>query len=387
MGRILLSVPHASGREESYVRQAFASNWLSTVGPQLTAFEAEFGHRIGLPALALSSGTAALHLGLRLLGVGPGDDVFCPTLTFVATVNPIAYLGAHPVLLDSDRRSWNLDPAILEDALAARARQGRLPKAVVVVHLYGQSADMDPIAASCRRFGVPILEDAAEALGAVYGRRPVGTLGDVGVFSFNGNKIITTAGGGMLVARDPAQVARAQYWSTQAREPGTAYEHAEIGYNYRMSNVLAAIGRAQLEVLEERVKRRREIAQVYSEAFAELPGVSFMPECDYGRHTRWLSCLLVDPSEAAVDRDGLIGILDRADVEARPVWKPMHLQPLYRGAPRYGGGVAEELFRRGVCLPSSSSLTTSEQDRVIQVVREALERRAPAAARRVASGQ
>ena len=257
MKRILLSVPHMGGNEEAYVRQAFASNWLSTVGPNLTTFELEFEERIGLPAVALASGTAGLHLALRVLGVRPGDEVFCSTLTFVAMVNPIRYLGAEPVFLDSDRATWNLDPQHLRQALQERALNNRLPRAVIVAHLYGQCADMDPVLAECRRYGVPVLEDAAEALGASYKGKPAGAMGDVGVFSFNGNKIITTTGGGMLVSRRCEWVEKARFWAQQARDPGVAYEHSELGYNYRMSNVLAGIGRGQLEVLDLRVQQRR----------------------------------------------------------------------------------------------------------------------------------
>jgi pyridoxal phosphate-dependent aminotransferase EpsN len=370
MKRIPLSVPHPTGREDEYVREAFSSNWLSTAGPQLEAFEAEFGRSVGLQAVALSSGTAAIHVGLRLLGVGPGDEVFCPTLTFVAAVNPVRYLGARPVLIDSEAGSWNMDPALLEEALHDAAGRGRLPKAVVVVHLYGQSADMYPILLLCKRFGVPVLEDAAEAVGSIYRGRPVGTMGEIGAYSFNGNKIITTGGGGMLVANDPALVSKALFLSTQAREPGIGYEHSEIGYNYRMSNVLAAVGRAQLEMLDSRVALRREIADKYLNGFEDLPGISIMPECAYGLHTRWLSCFLVDPKESGVDRDEIIAALDRFDVEARPVWKPMHMQPLYRDAECYGGAVAEDLAARGLCLPSSSCLSDEDQSRVIDVVRD-----------------
>jgi len=369
MKRILLSVPHMGGREEEYVRQAFASNWLSTVGPNLTAFEREFEERMGLPAVALSSGTAAIHLGLRLLGVGPGDEVFCPTFTFVATTNPIRYLGAEPVFLDSDRRSWNLDPQLLRDALGERAGQGRLPRAVIVVHLYGQCADMDPILEACNRYEVPVLEDAAEALGALYKGRPAGTSGQVGVFSFNGNKIITTTGGGMLVCRNAEWVAKARFWATQARDAGTAYEHSEIGYNYRMSNVLAGIGRGQLEVLDLRVEQRRAIAFRYRDAFSDLPGISLMPQAPYGLHTNWLSCFLIEEERFDCSRDALMRMLDAAGVELRPVWKPMHLQPLYASAERVGGAVAEDLFRRGICLPSSSSLSLEQQLHVVNQVR------------------
>jgi pyridoxal phosphate-dependent aminotransferase EpsN len=367
--RVHLSVPHMGGTEERYVREAIATNWLSTVGPNIDAFEAEFSRRIGLPAVAVSSGTAALHLGLRLLGVGPGDEVFSPTLTFVASVNPIAYLGATPVFLDSERASWNLDPNVLEHALAARARAGRLPKALVVVHLFGQSADMDPIVALCERHGVLLMEDAAEALGTLYRGRPAGTIAPVGAYSFNGNKIITTTGGGMLVAHEGERVRKARFWSTQARDPGLAYHHTEMGYNYRMSNLLAGIGRGQLEVLDDRVARRRAIAFRYRDAFADLPGIALMPQADYGLHINWLSCFLIDAELFGAARDEVIAALDRANIEARPVWKPMHLQPLYAGAERFGGEVAEDLFNRGICLPSSSSLTPEDQDRVISVVR------------------
>jgi pyridoxal phosphate-dependent aminotransferase EpsN len=371
MKRILLSLPHMSGAEQTYIGQAFASNWLSTVGPNITAFEEEFEDRLGLPAVALSSGTAAIHLGLKLLGVQDGDEVFCPTLTFVATANPIQYVGAKPVLLDSDRTSWNMDPQILEEALRERARRNKLPRAVIVVHVFGQCADMDPIISACRRYNLPLLEDAAEALGATYKERPAGTFGDVAAFSFNGNKIITTTGGGMLVAQKREWVDKARFWSTQARDPGIAYEHSEIGYNYRMSNVLAGIGRGQLEVLNLRVKQRRAVAFRYRDAFADLPGILLMPQVSYGVHTNWLSCFLVEEARFGCTRDQLIAALDAANIESRPVWKPMHLQPLYAHCERYGGEVAEDLFLRGICLPSSSNLSEAEQLYVINEVRRA----------------
>jgi pyridoxal phosphate-dependent aminotransferase EpsN len=367
--RIYLSVPHMGGREEAYVHEAFASNWLSTVGPNLEAFEKAFEARLGLPAVALGSGTAALHLGLRLLGVGAGDEVLVPTLTFVASVNPIRYLGAEPVLVDSDPTTWMMDPALVEEALQKKARAGKLPKAVVPVHLYGQSADLDPILAACRRHGVPVLEDAAEALGTTYKGRPAGVLGDVGVFSFNGNKIVTTTGGGMLVSPRRDWVEKVRFWSQQARDPGVAYEHTELGYNYRLSNVLAGIGRGQLEVLDERVAQRRAVAYRYRDAFADLPGWTFMPQAPYGLHTNWLSCFLVDPAAFGASRDDVIAALQARNVESRPLWKPMHLQPLYAGAERYGGAVAERLFRQGLCLPSSSSLPREDQELVISLVR------------------
>ncbi len=368
MARVWLSVPHMGELEVRRVEAAFASNWLSSVGPEIDGFEEAFAARLGRPSVAVASGTAAIHLGLRLLGVGPGDEVLVSDLTFVASVNPIRYLGATPIFVDSDPATWTLSPALLAEALADRARRGRRPAAVVVVHLYGQMADMAPILEACRRWEVPVLEDAAEALGATYRGRPAGTFGDVAAFSFNGNKIITTSGGGMLSA-SRERVERARHWATQAREPGAAYHHLELGYNYRMSNVLAAIGRGQLAVLDERVRQRRAVEARYRQAFADLPGLEPMPEADYGLHTHWLSCFLVDRTRLGAGRDAILEALGAADVEARPVWKPMHLQPLYQACERDGGAVAEDLFARGLCLPSSSSLSASDQARVVEVVR------------------
>ena len=369
MPRILLSVPHMSGLERVYANEAFDLNWLSTTGPNLTAFEEAFSRRLGLPCVCLSSGTAAIHLGLRLLGVGPGDEVFCSTLTFAASANPIRYLGAEPVFVDSDAATWNMDPALLADALKDRAARNRLPKALVVVHLYGQCADMDQILDICKVFGVPVLEDAAEALGATYKGRQAGTLGEIAAFSFNGNKIITTAGGGMLVAHDSRRIEKACFWATQAKDPGVGYEHSEMGYNYRMSNVLAGIGRGQLEVLDLRIDQRRAIAFRYRDAFADLPGISFMPQASYGLSTNWLSCFLIDPAEFGSSRDMLIRSLEAAGIESRPVWKPMHLQRLFSNCEVYGGAVSRDLYRRGVCLPSSSSLTAQDQAYIIHHVR------------------
>ncbi len=371
MNRILLSVPHMGGTEQIYVNEAFASNWLSTVGPNIDAFEREFEQRIGLPAVALSSGTAAIHLGLRLLGVGAGDEVLCPSLTFAASCNPVRYLGAAPVFLDSESATWNLDPNILEDALRKRSRQKNLPSALIVVHLYGQCADMDPIASLCRAYEVPVLEDTAESLGATYRNQAAGTLGSVAAFSFNGNKIITTTGGGMLVSSNQTWIEKARFWSQQARDPALWYQHSELGYNYRMSNVLAGIGRGQLSVLDLRVSQRRAVALRYRDSFSDLPGICLMPQASFGEHTNWLACFLIEEREFGCSRDRLIRSLDEANVEARPVWKPMHLQPLYAGCERYGGAVAEDLFRRGICLPSSSSLSERDQLIVVNAVRRA----------------
>lgn len=383
MSRIYLSAPHLGTSEESYVREAFATNWVSTVGPNIERFERAFSELVGgSPCVALSSGTAAIHLGLKLLDVGPGDDVLCSTLTFAASANPIVYQGARPVFVDSDRSSWNIDPDLVAATLDERARRGRLPKAVIVVHLYGQSADLDRIEAACKPYDVPILEDAAEALGTHYRGQQVGTRAPLGVFSFNGNKILTTSGGGMLVARERAWIDKARFWSTQSREPVAWYEHKEIGFNYRMSNVLAGIGRGQLEVLEDRVAARRANALRYRDAFADLAGIELMPQASYGRHTNWLSVFLLDEGAFGATRDELLAALSAEDIEARPVWKPLHAQPIFASCERVGGAVAEDLFARGICLPSSSNMTAVEQARVIEVVRRIAghARRAPAEA-------
>jgi len=371
-GRIFLSPPHMGDLEQKYIGEAFASNWIAPLGPHVEAFQREFAATVGVShALATISGTAALHLALQLVGVGNGDDVFVSTLTFAASVNPVRYLGATPVLVDSERDSWNMDPHLLAQELQERAKIGKLPKAVVVVHLYGQSADMDPILDSCRKYEVPLIEDAAEALGATYKGRPVGTLGRAGVFSFNGNKIITTSGGGMLVSEDRRLVTHAFKLATQARDPAPYYEHSQVGYNYRMSNVLAGIGRGQLRVLSERVAARRRNFEFYAAALADVPGIEFMPEAPWGTHTRWLTTAVITPAEFGSDRDELRQRLDAANIEARPVWKPMHLQPVYRGCTALGGSVAEDLFQRGLCFPSGSNMTADDLERVVSVVREA----------------
>ena len=381
MVRLFLSPPHMGDREFEFLREAFDSNWIAPLGPHVDAFEAEFAAAVGAQhAVALSSGTAALHLGLLLAGVGPGDEVLVSTLTFVASVNPIVYLGGTPAFIDSERSSWNMDPVLLEEALEARARHGRLPRAVVLVHLYGQSADLDAISAVCARYDVPMIEDAAEALGASYKGRPPGTSGVSGVFSFNGNKIITTAGGGMLVSADASLIAHARKLSTQARDPAPHYEHSEVGFNYRLSNILAAIGRGQLRALPDRVAARRRNFAFYHEALGDVPGIEFMPEAPWGTHTRWLTTLTIDPEEFGADREGVRRALDAQGIEARPVWKPMHLQPLYAHSPIVGRGVADDLFARGLCLPSGSNLTEPDLERVVTVIRQiAATSRAPRA--------
>ena len=376
MTRIYLSPPHMSGLEEAFVAEAFASNWIAPLGPQVDAFEEEFAEVVGAPhALALSSGTAALHLALKLVGVGPGDDVLVSSFTFCASANPIVYLGGFPCFMDSERESWNMDPAELERELAFREDIGSLPKAVVLVHLYGQTADLDRICDLCARYGVPLIEDAAEALGATYRGRPPGTRGIAGVFSFNGNKIITTSGGGMLVSPDEGLIQAARKLATQARDPAPHYQHSEIGYNYRMSNLLAAVGRGQLRVLEERVEARRRNFEFYARALGDLPGIQFMPEAPWGRHSRWLTCLTIDPREFGTTREDVRLALEREDIEARPVWKPLHMQPVFADCTFVGGEVAQEIFEDGLCLPSGSNLSESDLERIVEVVRRACWRR------------
>jgi dTDP-4-amino-4,6-dideoxygalactose transaminase len=368
--RIHLSIPHMSGTELELIHEAFDTNWIAPLGPNVDAFEKEFAEAVGSEAaLAVSSGTAAIHLALRVAGVGSGDEVWVSTLTFAASVNPVLYEGATPVFVDSDTHSWNMDPELFVDALEQRAKVGRLPKAVVLVHLYGQSADIDPIAEACRRYGVILIEDAAEALGATYKGKTPGTFGLLGIYSFNGNKIITTSGGGMLVSDDEKLIAHARKLATQAREPAVHYEHTEIGYNYRMSNVLAGIGRAQLQVLEERVEARRRNFDYYYRHLSDLPGVEFMPEATWGRHTRWLTTLTIDADAFGATREDVRLALEAANIESRPVWKPMHMQPVYAQYESIGGDVAEQLFRDGLCLPSSSQLTEGELARVVKVIR------------------
>ncbi len=359
-----------------------------------------------LHAAALSSGTAALHLAMRWLKLQPGDEVICSSLTFSASVNPVLYERATPVFVDCDDISWNMAPALLAEAVEDRIKRGKKPKAVILVHLYGQSADIDPIAATCAQHGIPLIEDAAEALGAVYygtkakpetgnlkpeGSKPTdsdasisglrsqvsgfrrgiapGSVGLCGIHSFNGNKIITTSGGGMLTSNDPKLIEKARFWATQARDPAPHYQHSEVGFNYRMSNVLAAIGRGQLRVLEDRVNARRRNCAFYEQAFKDLPGVAFMPEADFNRCTRWLTCITVDPKVAGTDREKIRVALEKENIEARPVWKPMHLQPIFKDCAVYGGAVSERLFENGLCLPSGSNLTESDLQRVAEAVR------------------
>ncbi len=366
MARLFLSPPDVGDGERALLLEAFDSGWIAPLGPFVDEFERAFAEEVGAPAAAaVSSGTAALHLALHMTGVGAGDDVIVPSLTFVATANAVVYAGARPCFVDSETRTWNLDPDLLEEELAARAAAGRQARAVVVVDLYGQCADWDPIRAACERHGVPIVEDAAEALGATYRGASAGTFGEIGVFSFNGNKIITTSGGGMIVAPSGDRVAEARHLSTQARDPAPHYEHSRLGFNYRMSNLLAAVGLGQLRRLPEIVARRRAINRRYRDALAGVDGIDFMPESPDGTVTNWLTVVTVDDAAFGATPEAIRAQLESLDIEARPAWKPMHLQPYFADAPMRGGRVAEDVFRTGLCIPSGTSMSDADVDRVV----------------------
>lgn len=370
MKRIYLSPPHLGGAEADFVAEAFSSNWIAPLGPHVDAFEEEVGRRLGgLHAVALSSGTAAIHLALRLLGVGQGDEVLCPTLTFCASANPIVYQGAQPVFIDAGKGSWNIDPERLSEELRERASRGKLPRAAVIVDLYGECADYDEVLAICEEYGVPVVEDAAEAMGAVYKGQPAGQFGRCGIFSFNGNKIITASGGGMLVSRDESLISQARYLASQARDPVPYYQHSSIGYNYRMSNVLAAIGRGQLCVLEKYIAARKRNFLVYRRALAGLPGVGWMPRSCEGESNYWMTCITIDPKIFGASNEDVRLELEAHGIESRLTWKPLHLQPVFSGCRVRGGAVAESVFSRGLCLPSGSSLTEVDIERIVNVVR------------------
>ena len=368
--RIYLSPPHMGPDERSLLLDAFDSNWIAPLGPHVEAFEKELAARVAVPhAAALSSGTAALHLALQLVGVGRGDDVVVSSLTFAASANPVTYLGARPVFIDSETKTWNLDPDLLEEELEARRREGRsMPKAVVVVDLYGQCANYTRLEPLCAKYGVPLIEDAAEALGATWNGKPAGGFGAFGVFSFNGNKIITTSGGGMLVGPDKGLIDKARFLATQARDPAPHYQHSHVGYNYRLSNLLAAVGRGQLRVLDERIAARRRNRAFYEKAFANEPGIRFMPVAAEGTWNGWLTVIVVDPGAFGATREQIRIALEQQNIESRPVWKPMHLQPVFAECPMRGGSVSAAIFEDGLCLPSGSSLTTAELERVAGLV-------------------
>lgn len=384
--RLYLSPPHLGRHELNYVHKAIEDNWVAPAGPNITGFEQDICQATGAGyAVALVSGTAAIHLGLLLLGVGPGDEVLCPSFTFVATANPILYLGATPVFIDSEAATWNLCPVRLREAIMDRIKQGKKPKALILVHLYGMPARLLEILAVTEEFGIAVLEDAAEALGARFQGRALGTFGGVGVFSFNGNKILTTSGGGALLTNDAALAQRARFLATQAKDEAAHYQHSEVGYNYRLSNLLAGIGRGQMELLDERVKRRREIFSWYQKHLRHLPGLAVAPalELSGARANRWLTTLLLTAPDEAANGTGAVPTplltpevlrqhLETHNIESRPLWKPLHMQPLFAQTPMYGGAVCEDLFARGLCLPSGTALTETDLRRVAGAIREAV---------------
>lgn len=374
MKRIYLSPPHLDGRERELLIEAFESNWITTLGPHVDAFEQEICQKIGIKhAVALASGTAALHLALLTLGVERRDEVLCSTLTFSASANAITYFGAKPIFIDSDRSTWNMDPALLAEELDACRKKGKLPKAVIVVDIYGQCADYDPIIETCAKYNIPIIEDAAEALGATYNGTFAGKFGVMGIFSFNGNKIVTTSGGGMLVSDNGKYISHAKFLSTQARDPAPHYQHSHIGYNYRLSNLLAAVGRGQLESLDQKVARKREINDFYRRSIGDLPGIEFMPEAPYGKSICWLTVILITPEEFGADRETVRLTLEAENIEARPIWKPMHMQPVFKDCRVRGGAVSGDFFKRGLCLPSGTQMTKEDLERVVRVIRGCLQ--------------
>ncbi len=378
--RIYLSVPHMSGGEMKYIEEAFENNWVAPLGENVDTFEESLaGYCEARHAVALSSGTAAIHLALILLGIRPGDAVIASTFTFSATINPIAYLGATPILIDSEPGTWNMDPRLLEKAIIEQRAQGSGsaekgvagPKAIIVVHLYGMPANMETIMEIANKYGIPVIEDTAEALGSRYMDKPAGSFGKVSVLSFNGNKIITTSGGGALVSNDRGLIEKARFLATQARDPAPHYQHSEVGYNYRMSNILAGIGRGQMEVIGERIKQRRNINQWYRNMLKDVPGITFQTEpSDSYFSNYWLTCIMINPGKSGTNREKLRLALEVENIEARPLWKPMHLQPVFEGSPAYVNGTSEKLFNDGLCLPSSSNLSESDLERIAYVLKK-----------------
>lgn len=367
--KILLASPHMSdeGYEKEYVQEAFDTNWIAPLGPNVTGFENEIAAKVGIGhAAALVSGTSAIHLALKAAGIKEGDIVLCQSLTFSATANPIIYEKAIPVFIDSDYESWNMSPKHLEEALIKYPNA----KVVLVVHLYGLSADMDKIVALCKKHNVILIEDAAESLGTTYKGKYTGTFGDYGIFSFNGNKIITTSGGGMLISNNEERIQKVRFWSTQARDKARHYQHSELGYNYRMSNVVAGIGRGQLKVLDQRVEKKRQIYYYYKESLKDIKEIEFMPMNDWNYSNCWLTSITIRGKVTPVD---VIIALENAEIDSRPLWKPMHLQPFFEKYDFVGSGVSKDLFNHGMCLPSDTKMTKDQQDKVIKVIREVFE--------------
>ncbi len=371
--KIYLASPHMCGKEEEYIKEAFETNWIAPLGSNVTSFEKEMCEYTKVKsACALVSGTSAIHLGLKNLGVSKGDTVFVSSLTFSATVNPIIYEKATPVLIDSEHESWNMCPKALKKAFEIAKENNKMPKAVVVVHLYGQSADMYKIKEICDKYNTPILEDAAESLGTTYKGVQTGTIGDIGIYSFNGNKIITTSGGGMMVSNNEEYTKKALFWATQSRENERHYEHKELGFNYRMSNVVAGIGRGQLTALDERIAKKKEIYETYKEAFKDIDDIEMMPVCDYNEPNYWLSVMTLK-EDSKIRPIDIMMALEKDNIESRPVWKPMHMQPFFEQYDfvqvKDGVSVSEDLFNRGVCLPSDTKNTVEDMDRIIGIIR------------------
>lgn len=370
--KIWLSLPHMGGREQEFVKQAFDSNWVAPLGPNVEGFESDIASFLNGQSYvsALSSGTAAIHLALIILGVQSGDEVICQSMTFSASANPILYLGASPVFIDSERDTWNMDPAFLEEAIKDCISKGKKPKAIIPVHLYGMPAKMDQIMGIANQYEIPVIEDAAEALGSSINDKKCGTFGEIGVLSFNGNKIITTSGGGALVSKNPIYGKEATFLATQARDPAPHYQHSKIGYNYRLSNVSAGIGRGQMEVLPLRIKQRRDNFSYYTKELIDFPGIIFLKEPVGYYSNRWLTTILVNAESTGVSREDIRLKLELENIESRPLWKPMHLQPIFKDYPFYGSGVAQQLFEDGLCLPSGSNLTDIQLRRVVNGLRE-----------------
>ena len=372
--RIYLASPHMGGAEENFVKEAFDTNWITSLGPNVNKFEHEIAEYLGVTgAAALVSGTSAIHLALKAIGIKSGDRVFCASLTFAASCNPIMYEKGEPVFIDSEPGSWNMSPVALEKAFIKAKEENKMPIAVIVVHLYGQSADMDKIIEICHKYNTPIIEDAAESLGATYKGKQTGTIGKLGIISFNGNKIITTSGGGMLISDNEEIIQKAKFWATQARERERHYEHKELGYNYRMSNISAGIGRGQLKVLNERISQKKHIFERYSEGFKDIEDIEMMPICEYGKPNYWLSCITLT-KESKVKPLDIILALEENHIESRPIWKPMHIQPYYSEFEFFshnenGISVSEDIFNRGLCLPSDTKMTEDEIDKIINIIK------------------
>jgi len=367
--RIYLSSPHMGGQEIKFIQEAFDTNWISPVGPHLAGFEQDLSEFVGVPYVAaLASGTAAIHLALINLEVGRDDWVICSSFTFAASAYPISYLGAEPIFIDSEAESWNMDPVLLEQALLDCQKKGKMPKAIILVHLYGMPAKLDEILKIANQYQIPIVEDAAEGLGSNYKGKMLGSFGEMSVLSFNGNKIITTSGGGALLSKNEEYISNSRFLATQARDPAPHYQHSKVGFNYRMSNICAGIGRGQLQVIEDRVKKRRENYEFYEQQLSQVEGIVFLPEPEGFYSNRWLTCIQIDSKKTGITPEDIRLELEASNIETRPLWKPMHLQPLYKDCKSWQNGISDQLFENGLCLPSGSNLTNADLERIIEQI-------------------